>query len=260
MNVLQNLIELYNHLPSDSTYRGVVQGILMNLETVINSTIYDVAEITNSSKTTVWRMIQKMGYQSFTEFRLALKQAVSNYTYYNRIVPAKMVADDNKVVEIITHQLQNASIEIESFLSDKELLNMVKQLADISQISFYFPYQSSAISSFQQNLSMVGKKTGTYCLLPDMLEDAERLDTQSLVFCATIEHAEVQDLTKVFELLKKQGVKIAMAASEESRYKEYVDWYLFPRWKENTVLSSLIVCEMYFFALNEMFRKYYIKD
>ena len=32
MNVLQNLIELYDHLPIDSTYRSVVRKILMNLE------------------------------------------------------------------------------------------------------------------------------------------------------------------------------------------------------------------------------------
>ena len=32
MNVLQNLVELYNHLPQDSTYRNVCGGILSHME------------------------------------------------------------------------------------------------------------------------------------------------------------------------------------------------------------------------------------
>ena len=78
MNVLQNLVELYNHLPMDSTYREVAKGILTHLEEVADATIYDVAELTCSSRTTVWRMIQKMGYGSYSEFRHALKQSVSH--------------------------------------------------------------------------------------------------------------------------------------------------------------------------------------
>ena len=61
MNVLQNLMELYNQLPADSTYRVVAKGILENLSAAAEGTIYDVAELTDSSRTTVWRMVQKMG-------------------------------------------------------------------------------------------------------------------------------------------------------------------------------------------------------
>ena len=45
VNVLQNLIELYNHLSWDSTYRDVVRGILMNLQEAADASIYELAEL-----------------------------------------------------------------------------------------------------------------------------------------------------------------------------------------------------------------------
>ena len=38
MNVLQNLIELYDHLSIDSTYRSVVRNILMHLPEAAEAT------------------------------------------------------------------------------------------------------------------------------------------------------------------------------------------------------------------------------
>ena len=57
MDALHNLVEFYNHLPLDSTYRVVAKGILENLDKMSNVTIYDVEELTSSSRTTVWRAV-----------------------------------------------------------------------------------------------------------------------------------------------------------------------------------------------------------
>lgn len=71
VNVLQNLIELYNHLSWDSTYRDVVRGILMNLQEAADASIYELAELTNSSRTTIWRMLKLLGYDNYSAFRHA---------------------------------------------------------------------------------------------------------------------------------------------------------------------------------------------
>ena len=63
MNVLQNLIELYNQLSQDSTYREVVRGILTNLEEASHASIYELADLTSSSRTTIWRMLKLLGYE-----------------------------------------------------------------------------------------------------------------------------------------------------------------------------------------------------
>ncbi|MCF0132326.1 MAG: MurR/RpiR family transcriptional regulator [Bacteroidaceae bacterium] len=105
MNVLQNLTEIYNTLPCDSTYREVAKGILDNLGRMEEVTIYEIAEMTNSSRTTVWRLVQKMGYKSFSDFRFSLQAAVSQYGYYNRMLPPAVCADGEKMMHYMTEQM-----------------------------------------------------------------------------------------------------------------------------------------------------------
>ena len=58
MNVIQSLTELYNSQDIDSIYRELALKILGNLNQMQRVTIYDIAELTNSSRTTVWRLVQ----------------------------------------------------------------------------------------------------------------------------------------------------------------------------------------------------------
>lgn len=256
MNVLQNLVELYNHLPMDSTYRDVAKGILTHLEEVADATIYDVAELTCSSRTTVWRMIQKMGYGSYSEFRHALKQSVDHYPYYNRLLPVDRKQE--KTEEVFSGQLKRVLKSLKDDISEDALLEVAALVAQKQKIGFYFPFRSSAVSSFQQNLAMAGKETGAYCLLPDMLLDAETMDEGGLVFCVTIEHAEAQDMSRIFQALKERGARIAMFSSGKSRYESFVDIHLCNVHDSASVMSEIVRCEMYLFALSEVFRREYL--
>lgn len=256
MNVLQNLVELYNHLPMDSTYRDVARGMLTHLEEMADATIYDVAELTASSRTTVWRMIQKMGYTSYSEFRHALKQSVGHYPYYNRLLPIEKKQE--KVEEVFHAQLKQVQKSLKDDMPEESLQETAALVDQKQRIGFYMPFRSSAVSSFQQNLAMAGKETGAYCLLPDMLQDAEMMDEEGMVFCMTIEHAEAQDMTGIFQTLKERGVKIAMFSFGKSRYDSYVDIPLCNVSDSSSVMSEIIRCEMYLFALSEVFRREYL--
>ena len=65
----------------DSTYRSVIKEILNHLESMADATIFDVAEITASSRTTIWRMIKMLGYDSYSEFHHELKKIITQYSY-----------------------------------------------------------------------------------------------------------------------------------------------------------------------------------
>ena len=226
MNVLQNLTELYNHLSFDSTYRNVCKGILENMEEAANGTIYEIAELTNSSRTTIWRMVQKMGYSNFSEFHHELKRAVKQYTYYNRILPKNEGETPQEIKE--------------------------KFMSQVMQ-----PYKDSSILALQQNLSMDGKQTGYYCLFPDMLEDSLTLDEHSIVFTNMIDHLETMDMTQVFENIKRQKARVYGSMAGKSRYQIYFDQILFSS-KEGNVVEGVLTFQMYFFILNEIYRMKYI--
>lgn len=258
MNVLQNLIELYDHLPADSTYRSVVRKILMNLEDAAAANVYELAELTDSSRTTIWRMLQMMGYERFSDFHYALKQAVKHYTYYNRIIPSSRMHVEEDVVRELQNRLEAAVNDVKQDLDVAKLQKMAKRTAESNGIYFFFPYRTAAIKSFQQNLAMAGIETNVVCLLPDMLSCAETMREDCVVFCMTIEHAETQDMTGIFERLEEHNAYTVLFSGNESRYDEYAKEQLCAEPKGESALEGVIRFEMYIFALSEIFRKIYL--
>lgn len=258
MNVLQNLMELYNQLPQDSTYRVVIKGILENLEVAADATIYDVAELTDSSRTTVWRMVQKMGYKNYSDFRYALKAAVSQYTYYNRILPPQVGTD--AVISECVGQLKAACKMIEKHLTSKAIERLAQEIYERKQIRFYLHSRSYAVYSFQQNLAMSGKDTAYFCLLPEMLADAAALGKDSLVFINSIEFSETMDLSPLLRRIREAGGRIILANCGKSRYESMADEVLFGAvaFSEAMGVTANTVFETYMVMLSEIYRRRYL--
>ena len=255
MNVLQGLTELYNHLSFDSTYRNVCRGILENLEEAADGSIYDIAELTNSSRTTVWRMVQKLGYQNFTDFHHELKRAVKQYTYYNRLLPPEQSRDAVSVKDAMLAQAIETCEILRDQIDAGEAERIAEELSDADKVVFYTPYKNSAILSLQQNLAMDGKETGYYCLLPDMMEDSGTLTEQSIVIVNMIEHVETMDMEPVFANIKAKGAKVYGASK---RYKKYLDRELF-RGSREKVVTGVLLFDLYFLMLSEIYRMKYIR-
>lgn len=260
MNVFQNLIELYNHLSPDSTYKEVAGGTLKNLREAADASIYELAELTNSSRTTIYRMMQMLGYENYVDFRRALKQAVENYPYYNRLLDSEVKGIAPSVSERILSQLAEVTESVKQYLSDDEIREMAEIVSKKRQVLFFLPYQSDAVYSFQQNLSMAGIETASFCLFPEMLKSAGKADEGTLVFVMAIEHAETMNLTPVFRTLSEKGAEVAFLLPEKTRYRDYIDYPLCGERSGTGVLAGLLFSDMYLYALSETFRENYLKS
>jgi len=258
MNVLQNLIELYDHLSIDSTYRSVVRKILLNLREASEANVYDLAELTESSRTTIWRMLQMLGYERFTDFHYALKQAVKHYSYYNRLIPTSRMHTEEDIVASAVSQIEKAAQNVKKDLDIDQIRKLAKRIHESQGVYFFFPYRTSSINSFQQNLAMAGIETNVVCLLPDMLACSETMRENCVVFCMTIEHAETQDLTGIFERLEEHNAYTVLFTAGETKYDEYIKELVCGEPKSDGAMENVLRYETYMFALSEVFRKLYI--
>ena len=256
MNVLQNLIEMYNHLSPDSTYREVIRLILINLKEASEATVYDLAELTCSSRTTISRLLDKLGYGSYAEFHEALRQAVKNYTYYNRILPAHTGTEE--LLPKIRQQAASAARMESPDMSAEALMEIARILHEARQV-FFYTLASRSIFSLQQNLSMDGIDTLDLMILPELLQCAAAAREGSILFCRTIEYAETQDLSTLFETFKAHGTSIYMFGGEMTRYSRYVDRYIMKNSTAEGAVGMLISDELYFYALSEVFRRMYLE-
>jgi DNA-binding MurR/RpiR family transcriptional regulator len=219
-------------------------------------TIYDIAELTNSSRTTVWRLVQKLGYDSFSDFRFALQSAASQYVYYNRMVEQRKSVLGEKLVSEITGQLADVRELITNQFSVEEIDELADEISDSSKVHFYLPFRSSFVYSFQQNLWVDGKNSEYHCLIPDMMAATKYLDESSIAFISTIEYTETQDMTKVFDEVQKRGSRIWLSGNDESRYADYADRIVMTL--KVKPASWMIAFECYMLMLSERYRGKYI--
>jgi len=226
MNVLMNLTEMANSQMSDNIYRTIAIQILKKLDELKQFTIYDLAEMTNSSRTTIWRLVVKLGYSSFSDFRYALQSASNQYSYYNRLVPSEWAASPESIIKKSQDELKEACKLIKYNISPAMIEEMTEELFSHNTVHFYTPFRLGVLYSFQINLSKVGIDTAYCCLLPDMLEDIENLDENSLVIINTLEHAETLDMSAVFEKIQAKNAKIWLAGDSATRFVHYADRHL----------------------------------
>ena len=258
MNVLQNLTTFYNQQPLDSTYRTVAERILEHLREASEATVNELAEITDASRTTIYRMLQKMGYKNYQDFHHDLKQAVKNYTYYNRIIPSGEILDSSDIPAYCGTQMSCISQKLELLLDPEGLQKTAGAVMNAPAVYFFLSHQSAAVNSFQQNLALAGKKGTICCLYPEQFFAARTVPSGSIIFINTIEFAESQNMTEIFKELKKNGAHIILLSTLESRYEKYADSYFIPLQEDLSIFSSLLLEETYFLMLSEIFRYTYI--
>ena len=256
MNVLQNLTELYNSQDIDSVYRDLALKILGNLDQMRRVTIYDIADLTNSSRTTIWRLVHKLGYESFSDFRYALQSAASQYVYYNRMIEQRKTASGAALLNGLSRQLSDTNKLLSQSVTAEEIDELTDEIANASKVHFYLPFRTSFVYSFQQNLWIDGKNSEYQCLLPQMLSSTRYLDDRSIVLISTIEYAETLDMTRVFETIKEKGSTIWLSGNTESRYADYADRQLLVSKAPPAVW--IIAFELFILALSERYRSKFI--
>ena len=256
MNVLQNLMELANSQSTESIYRNLAKEILENLDHMKRVTIYDISDLTNSSRTTIWRLVQKLGYPSFSDFRYALQSAANQYTYYNRLIEAKYAETSDMLLKKTADEMKSSAKILRDCVTPELVEELTDELYKAQKVRFYTPFRMASIYSLQINLDKCGKDTGYYCLLPDMLEDAKKLNEESIVMINTLEYAETLNMTDVFDMIKKKGAKIWLAGESSTQFAHYAN-------RRIMNLSSSPVSWMYAFesmmiVLSERFRNKFL--
>lgn len=258
MNVLQCLTELYNSESMDSIYKELARKILENLDEMNNVTIYDIAEMTNASRTTVWRLVQKLGYTSFSDFKYAIRSASSQYTYYNRMLESRKSSDASSMIRDVSQQIAAAGKLYKGFITDNMLDELTEELSESKRIHFYLPFRTSFVYSFQQNLWKDGKYTEYCCLIPDIMNATEYLDENSIVIMSSLEFTETQDMSEVVKKIKKTGAHLWLCGNASSRYAKDADRQLFMLDADPT--PWILAFDCFLLSLSEQYRKKYIDN
>ncbi len=260
MNVLLNLISLCNSLPKNSTYRSVASAILENLRKISSASIYDAMEITTASRSTISRMIKRMGYDHYSEFRHELHRTVSQYGYYNWGLALNGKEESLDYAKLAASQLQESAEIIQQTFHNDFLLEVAQCLHSANRISIY-DFPSTTAYFLIQNLSMDGKQTRQYSLYPDMEEDIPELSKDSVVISYPIHTPDMMDMTPIYRKIRERGAVLILGTDAASDYRKYGDIFLFPaNYEGKYPLARRHAFEMFYILVSEVYRKEYLMD
>lgn len=226
MNILHNLISTYDSTDSSDIYHSVIKYIIQHLDEVQNATIYDLAEQTATSRTTIWRLTQKLGYQSYSEFKHELVNTIQQFTYFNRFLPNEDTEDAPGLVREYFRHTHSGLDDLERAVDMAELNRVVDAIHAAQRICFYLYGRFFAELPFQTNLAVDGKTTEMVVRSSDLPAHAETLDDSCFVFITTVEFSDTMDMRPIFKTAKERGAIIFLMSTDESRFTKYADFWI----------------------------------
>ena len=181
MHALQSLIAYYNHCRQDDLYREVIRRILLSLKQLDGASIYELADLCHVSPTTISRLSRRLGYRSFSEFRMDLAGNVKNHDTLNRYVPLHETARYGEERTAYAALMRRQMDDFWQALDDTLIDRMVECSHAARRIRFYTFGVHFAEPHFQEDLLLAGHDCSVHSIPTDHLQDIETLDEDSLV-------------------------------------------------------------------------------
>lgn len=141
--------------------KKISKYILENSTVVYNHSIKELANLIDTSTSSIVRFCKKLGYEKFQDFKISLAMEHSNYNNKEKIIYEDVSLDDG-IDEIINKisVINIKSIEsIKSLINKRELIKAVDLLNKANCIYLYGVGASGLVAmDFQYKLIRIGKK------------------------------------------------------------------------------------------------------
>lgn len=223
MDSIEKLIGYYNKSPEDDIYHNVVELILRNLHKVEESTIYDLAEICYSSPSTISRLVKRLEFENYTDFKTKLGYGLKNYRYLNRNTRDIQVAEDEDVIDLYFNFLLNNINALRDRI-DYDLIRAVSDHFHDAENVVFYSYPEVQIDILQKSLIIAGKKADVYNTVASCESSVEKIKEDTVVFAVIPDLIEMAPMRSVLKRVKELGATVITLCSEEQNdYEKYSD-------------------------------------
>ena len=177
-----------------------------HLEKVPDLTIDEIAGLCSTNPMMLSRLVRKLGYKNFSEFRLAAQDTISQSRYLNRNIPMDFVDSENPAESFLQYMEHTISL-----LRTDEVTTQIEAVCQAmhraKKIHFYGPpYFSIYMVMLLHDLISDGKEIHPYTSKESILLDMSSVSGDSLVFVAPNDLVVDMTLTrKIMEDVERKG-------------------------------------------------------
>lgn len=239
-----------------ATEKGICDFVLENIDEVIKMNIKDFSKLSLSSKSSVIRFSQKLGFTGFTEFRNFLKWEVTsksktdtNYSFFDQVLN-----DSHETIKHIKNQNWDT------------LYKKVHEAEQVYIIATGITQQVQA-SEFQRLFMLTGKNVRVIPGNKDVSEFqrmSELMTKNDLIFILSLS-GENKDLENVINILKVKKIKMVSMTNYLNNWLSInCDYNLYcyssknpapTTWWLRTTSTFFILIETFIFGYNDFIKK-----
>lgn len=153
MGAIGSLVYLYNKSSRDDFYRDAIYQILLHIWDVPRFSTYKMAEICYISPTTLRRISQRIGYESYADFKNAVSKEIEVSEGEIVISPEEVSWSEDFVLNTSEGIWQGIE-ELKSVLSEKDFQRAVNLLQEAKRVYLFIDADTEAIRKLEISLIM----------------------------------------------------------------------------------------------------------
>lgn len=266
---------LLNELKLNDTDDQIIEYIKENIEKVVTQSIQKTSGELFTVPNSIVRLSKKLGYNSFSEMKFALKQELISGTFntnINKLKNEKLFftsnTKDNSLDNIIK-KLKNTNYTPENIFKTLDLINnsmvekAIKKIHCCKSVKFLGLGDSIYFCEmFSKNLRCVSKQAEFFQHRHDMLYSINNCDSKDLYIAISVSGESTQIIEAVKKAKEKGAYIISMTHFSDNSLSKLSDMKLFfwaPKEDKNSYNSTdriglmiliRIISEAYWASLN----------
>ena len=222
MDPIFRMLRYSENFQKNTTANHAIMTLCQNLNLVATLPIDRVAELSLTNSMTISRIVRKLGYQNYGEFKKAAKESTDRYYYQNRSIPICKL-NEKDPAEAFLDYMEEMLVAMRNPEILSEIEPACKKLHEKKVIHYYGSQMHNiAITMLLHDLIVDGKEVHPYCETVSIEADLELLGKDSLVLLAPNQYDMEVDLTrKIVDRTKKEKVELMLLCEMDHELLNY---------------------------------------
>lgn len=219
--------------------REIAQYILDNPKQVVHNSISELAESTNCSETTIFRLCKQLRFQGFQDLKISIAKELVDIPAQN--IHEAISTNDTKLVALqkVFQSHINGLQDTMHLINESDLEQAISLLSNASKIEFYGNGGSAAVALDSYHKFMrIGIPCSHHIDTHFQIMSASLLQKNTTVIA--ISHSGInKDLLNILKIAKDKGAKIiAITSYQKSTLSQVADITLYTPTKETELRTE----------------------
>lgn len=223
MDSIEKLIIYYNKSEKGDIYHKVVECMLKNIHEIKDVTIYELADLCYSSPATISRLVKRLEFENYTDFKTQINYALKNYHYFNMNTRDVELVNNEDIVPFYFNFLMNNMMALKNNIKYEQISKISDALYHAEETKF-FGSTEIPMHILQKAMVVTRKRAGIYKDIVSQENSLENIKEGSVIFAAIPNLIEMAPIRSILKKAKNKGAYIiTICSGETNEYQKYSD-------------------------------------